>query len=391
MPPVLERCVLRLTGRGASQSQAFAICTAALQRSGRLPRGQNASTDNGFGAWATAVKLPRSLERGFSKYWLHLPARDVNLLRRIRRVYATDREGVFGFARLHSGEFHVNPAAIQRHGNAPLWYAAVAIHEAVHAVYGFGEHEATHTEQRLAGHHFGVGQIRFRKPEMALATRVAFAAQAQRESDVVHGHRSKDLFHLVEVGFTQRVGRRIIRLGQEAFRVMQRRRAQAGAKTLDIDFSDFDEPLTKTVNDAFEELLDEAITKTVGSEVYAPLRARFGAPPSTSVQSGNPSPGFSPTIVGRLIEGYVRRAARRGLMCDTLLPGGLMPELRKVGYDPEALPEEWQERREEALRDLIPKLADEGLFDDEDEPTEAHLMALMHGWSPVMGELLERG
>jgi len=47
MPAILERLVSQLRAKGKSKSSAFAIATAALQRSGNLKKGTNKATAKG--------------------------------------------------------------------------------------------------------------------------------------------------------------------------------------------------------------------------------------------------------------------------------------------------------------------------------------------------------
>ena len=47
MPAILERLVSQLRAKGKSKSSAFAIATAALQRSGNLKRGTQQATSKG--------------------------------------------------------------------------------------------------------------------------------------------------------------------------------------------------------------------------------------------------------------------------------------------------------------------------------------------------------
>jgi hypothetical protein len=39
MPAILERCVKDLIAKGKSSSQAYAMCTASLQKAGKLKKG----------------------------------------------------------------------------------------------------------------------------------------------------------------------------------------------------------------------------------------------------------------------------------------------------------------------------------------------------------------
>lgn len=47
MPAILERLVSQLQAKGKSKSSAFAIATAALQRSGNLKKGTQEATSKG--------------------------------------------------------------------------------------------------------------------------------------------------------------------------------------------------------------------------------------------------------------------------------------------------------------------------------------------------------
>lgn len=47
MPAILERLVSQLQAKGKSKSSAFAIATAALQKSGNLKKGTQEATDKG--------------------------------------------------------------------------------------------------------------------------------------------------------------------------------------------------------------------------------------------------------------------------------------------------------------------------------------------------------
>ena len=47
MPAILERLVSQLQAKGKSKSSAFAIATAALQKSGNLKRGTQQATSKG--------------------------------------------------------------------------------------------------------------------------------------------------------------------------------------------------------------------------------------------------------------------------------------------------------------------------------------------------------
>jgi hypothetical protein len=47
MPAILERLVSQLRAKGKSKDAAFAIATAALQRSGNLKKGTNKATAKG--------------------------------------------------------------------------------------------------------------------------------------------------------------------------------------------------------------------------------------------------------------------------------------------------------------------------------------------------------
>lgn len=47
MPAILERLVSQLQAKGKSKSSAFAIATAALQRSGNLKKGSQEATPKG--------------------------------------------------------------------------------------------------------------------------------------------------------------------------------------------------------------------------------------------------------------------------------------------------------------------------------------------------------
>lgn len=47
MPAILERLVNQLMAKGYSKSQAYAIATKSLQKSGNLKKGSNKATEKG--------------------------------------------------------------------------------------------------------------------------------------------------------------------------------------------------------------------------------------------------------------------------------------------------------------------------------------------------------
>jgi len=371
MPEILDRCVMGQMERGVSQSSAFAICTAALQRAGKLPRGRGKSA---FPGWAKRVALPEPVYSGMENSWPTLTSPDQSLLKSLRKVQLTDREGILGSAFLHSKVIALNPEMLEKAGGQPLWYGAVAIHEAQHALYGFGEHEATRAEQRFLGKCFGESKMDFDRPGMFLSCRASTVAQAQRMKDVHVRHRRNDYQFLVSCGYTPRVARKIIEGGKRAYKA---RLAAAmpirliAAKDAKDYFELDDTYLHAVVDKEFAASLDEFVVEKVfpGFDIYAGKSGmkepeRFG--------------GFR-----SVMEGYIRQAVGRGVGVSERGPLGIVPVLRRHNWDIDALPDEWQQKRADALAELTESLKTEGLYNDEGDPTEPHLLCILNGWTPV--------
>jgi hypothetical protein len=457
MPAILDRCVAHLQARGVSTSSSYAICTSSLQRAGKLPRGKSKKElEVEFGEWSKRVLLPSDFTLSMQMIWEHFAPGDVNLLKALRKVSVLDedysdqtdpvkrkrelarRKRILGEARLHSKNISMNPKALVRIGDHPVWYGTVAIHEAQHAVYGFGEHEATRGEQRWLGKLFAEYSLDFDKPAMMLTMRAAAVAQAQREKDVHHAHRAKDFHFLNSVGFTARAARRILAIGRamEKYRKWHVQQEDDAAK----DYYDFMEGdltwIERTVDADLEEAFGDLIEKTFfpvvhgverllgsGAGGYAdavdskgarggrnpymgsPAERRISTGGDVPVSSGVSSPSPPSTVrnpyddrydymvtadtptpwttVAGMMERYINRSITRRVGKELRGPLGVVPALRRAGWDAKNLPAEWKEKRLASLRECLPSLKTQGLFDEDGEVTDAHLLCLLHAWTPV--------
>jgi hypothetical protein len=439
--------------RGVNTSSAFAICTSSLQRAGKLPRGKSKKeADVEFSEWAKKVSLPKAFLKPLMKVWDHFAAGDVNLLKTLRKIVVLDEDQsdhkdaakrerdlatkrrVLGQARLHSKTIALNPKALKRLGDHPVWHGAVAIHEAQHATYGFGEHEATHAEQRWLGKLFAEYSLDFNKPAMTLAIRAAAVAQAQREKDVHHAHRVKDFHFLNSVGFTARAARKIVSLGRAMDKYRRERSAVGAAKDFYEMLPWHEEAIEKTVNAELQEAWGDLVEKTFmpvahgverlstnGSDRYMTESALKGRSGGRNPYMGQPAGmtqtdetidaaqsepaqprwcGNSPyddrhdymitadtptpwTTVTGMMERYVNRSVRRRVGKELRGPLGVVPALRRAGWDVNNLPPEWKVRRAESLKECVAAVETQGLFDDQGDVTDAHLLCLLHAWTPV--------
>lgn len=465
MPAILDRCVTHLQDRGVNTSSAYAICTASLQRAGKIPRGRSKKEyDVEFSEWAKRVDLPPDFTESLHSIWEHFTPGDANLLKTLRKVSVLDedqsaftnaaqrekelarKKRILGEARLHSKVIALNPKALSRLGGHPVWIGAVALHEAQHATYGFGEHEATHAEQRWLGKLFAEHTLDFNKPAMMLTMRAAAVAQAQREKDVHHAHRAKDFYFLNSVGFTPRASRKIVAMGRamEKYRkerVRQEQEEEKLASAMNLvrakdyyDFLDGDlDLIEKTVDADLADAYDLVVEKTFFPVVHGVERLLTASDPDTTARSGGgvePSlgtpigawarPGMDRAVVasdapvplaGRrapsnpyrdddrymitadtptpwttvvgMMERYVNRSVERRVGKELRGPLGVVPALRRAGWDAKNLPDEWRAKRLASLKECLPSLRSQGLFDENGDVTDAHLLCLLHAWTPV--------
>lgn len=375
MPQALDRCVSALQARGVSDSSAYAICTVATRRSDARER-ERVAIGGEYGDWARRVDLPESLRQGFSDVYPTISAADRSLMRQLRRVTLTDREGVLGLARLHSRIIAINPDSLRKVGNKPIWHAAVGLHEAVHAVRGMGEHEATQIEQRYAGNRFGEATLRYDRQLMNDAFRIAAMAQGQREIDVRNRERRNDFEFLSGTGFTPRMARKILAIGSRVGNRMREsvaiRRASKSFVTKQYGFV-FDDP---AINDSIEKALtgefEKMLLGAVGDEVLKTEGSRY-VPDYETFMDGSASAAAE-------FEKHVAIAVDRGLPREYLI--GIVPAIRRANYDSTKLSADDCTRRDSELRHIISQAAVEGLETDDGSPTDPYVIMVMHGFMP---------
>lgn len=382
MPEVLDRCVAQLRARGVSESSAFAICTASLQRSGRLRRRTSEALLARYRAWADRSGVPDVLDPGLSAGFPTLAPDDIALVERIREVGLTDREGVLGLARLHSLRIELNPNSFSLVGGSPIWYAGVLVHEAVHAVLGFGEQEATRVEQRYAGKRFGEALLERDRETMKEALLLASMAQGQRFLQVRKRDRTDDFTFLAQTGFTRRAARQVLRVGAIFH---QRMLAQQSVREAAASFSaqQFALDLTgeamdivqKTVTNEFRRILvsqyaedEDIVAKALGTDAHA-----------------NEMRGTAEDR--KVFEWAVRESISRGFGLKDRQPAGIVPALRRVGMRAGALPQAEAARRSAAIQVLLDEAAETGLWDSSGALTDVHVKLLMHGYSPILARV----
>ena len=387
MPEILDRCVQQVRGRGVSESSAFAICMSSLQRAGRIPYARHVSEyEAEFTGFARQTAMPDVLHPAMKAVYPEMSSPDQALVRRLHRIELTDREGVLGLARLHSRVIAINYDGLKRLGNKPVWNGAVLLHEAVHANLGFGEHEATHIEQRFSGKLFGEGLIEIDRQKMYDTLNIAALAQGQREIDVRRNHRQGDYTFLVDVGFTPKLARRILRAGKMIGQRLKEnpvtnRAAKSFAKQylteIPKDASDFiDKALDEEINKVFmANLGDEDVLKSEHGADYV----RTGCDLDGSLEAAG------------VFEHFVKQSVALEFGQEFRGITGIVPKLRRADYDVAQLSAEDRAGRDAALRELILDAVRSGLVDSSGQPTKTHVMMLMHGFSPVLDRLIQKG
>jgi hypothetical protein len=263
----------------------------------------------------------------------------------------------------------------------------VAIHENMHAVLGYGEHEATRAEQRFSGKIFGVSRLVYNRRDMRDAVHVASMAQGQREVDVIRRHRkpASERTFLKSIGFTPRMARRILEAGTDIGRRMLKvREIRDAAKSFGKQYiyelpDDINGVIEKTVTDEFNVILKASI----GDQE---ILKEFGSTEDLGLQGvdGFHSRGADDGVV---IESAVRESIDLGIGRDLRMPQGIVPALRRASFDVSQLSQTQQDLRTAALLELAADAAREGLYDELGNKTDCHVLMLMHGYSPNLEEM----
>jgi hypothetical protein len=334
-------------------------------------------TDEAFKSFADKTGTPTELLYGMRKAWATLSSSDRTFIGQLKKITITDREGVLGLAHLHSHEIALQHKSLVRLGDLPMYYGAVVIHEAMHAIKGFGEHEATRAEQRYTGKLYGEGVFELDRAMMFETFKAAAIGQSQREVDVERRHRKDDFRFLNSVGYTTRVARKILAVGARISKNMQsqdgyERRHQYMHEAFHSEDGTINKTITREMGLILKSLTGDS------DEILKTGRFTLSSKPYFDLSEA----GVVTNVQLDMLEKNVSISHDRGIGLDVRGPFGMVPKLRRVGGDISKLSSVDNEMRMSAIRELIPDVAEHGLFREDGQPTDSHVLMTMHGFSP---------
>jgi hypothetical protein len=324
-----------------------------------------------FNTWADKVKVPAKIRGKLEKALHQVNPEDLDILLATKQVKTVKQKGIMGCAYLHSKVIQLNTDSLSSVGGQPEWYMAVSLHEAVHAVLGLLEHEATHIEQGYAGTIHSQGRTNVKKSKMRMAMHMATTAQIQREFDVKHKQRVRDFNFLSDSGFTTKSARRVVSTAKSTSKRIREARAASASNKHDGTFKGIFLNQSKDLY-LLDDVALEAVYKTVDAEIGEIL----GGCIEKSLESSSGLPLD-------VIERFVRLSVKRGECYELRGPQGIVPALRRAKGSVHGLPADKLTQRNDDVSSLLEILPDQGLFNDDGTPTDVHLRLILNGYSPV--------